>query len=39
MQIIALIDTRLEIPGESIRTLISTHETIAGAFAANDKLI
>jgi hypothetical protein len=33
---IALIDTRLNIPGESIGTIISTHETIQAAFKANE---
>ena len=33
---IALVDTRLEIPGESIGTLVSTHETMAAAFKGNE---
>jgi hypothetical protein len=33
---IALIDTRLKIPGESIDTVVSTHETIRAAFKANE---
>jgi hypothetical protein len=32
MSTIALIDTRLKIPGESIGTVVSTHETIPAAF-------
>jgi hypothetical protein len=36
MSTIALVDTRLEIPGESIGTVVSTHGTIAAAFKAND---
>jgi hypothetical protein len=36
MNIIALIDTRPELPGETIGTVISTHPTIADAFTAND---
>jgi hypothetical protein len=35
MSTIALIDTRLKIPGESIGTVVSTHETIRSAFKAN----
>ena len=31
MSTIALIDTRLKIPGESIGTVVSTHETILAA--------
>ena len=33
---IALVDTTLEIPGESIGTVVSTHETIRAAFKANE---
>ena len=36
MSMIALIDTRLKIPGESIGTIVSTHETIQAAFKANE---
>jgi hypothetical protein len=36
MSTIALIDTRLEIPGESIGTVVSTHDTIAAAFKGNE---
>jgi hypothetical protein len=36
MNIIALIDTRPELPGESIGTVISTHGTMAAAFKANE---
>jgi hypothetical protein len=36
MNIIALIDTTLEIPGESIGTVVSTHGTMAAAFKANE---
>ena len=36
MSTIALIDTRLKIPGESIGTVVSTHETIRAAFKANE---
>ena len=36
MNIIALIDTRPELPGETIGTVISTHGTIAAAFKANE---
>jgi hypothetical protein len=36
MNTIALVDTRLEIPGESIGTVVSTHGTIAAAFKANE---
>jgi hypothetical protein len=32
----ALIDTRLKIPGESIGTVVGTHETIRAAFKANE---
>ena len=33
---VALIDTRLKLPGESIGTIVSTHETIQAAFKANE---
>jgi hypothetical protein len=36
MNTIALVDTRLEIPGESIGTVVSTHGTMAAAFKANE---
>jgi hypothetical protein len=36
MNIIALIDTRPELPGESIGTVISTHGIMAAAFKANE---
>jgi hypothetical protein len=36
MSKIALIDTRLKIPGKSICTIVSTHETIRAAFKANE---
>ena len=36
MNIIALIDTRPELPGERIGTVISTHGTMAAAFKANE---
>jgi hypothetical protein len=36
MNTIALVDTTLEIPGESIGTVVSTHGTIAAAFKANE---
>ena len=36
MSMIALIDMRLKIPGESIGTIVSTHETIRAAFKANE---
>ena len=36
MNTIALVDTTLEIPGESIGTVVSTHSTIAAAFKANE---
>jgi hypothetical protein len=36
MSTIALIDTRLKIPGESIGTVVSTHDTIRAAFKANE---
>ena len=35
MKTIALIDTRLEVPGVSLGILVSTHPDVA-AFAAND---
>ena len=31
-----LVDTRLEISGESIGTVVSTHDTIAAAFKGNE---
>ena len=36
MNTIALVDTTLEILGESIGTVVSTHGTIAAAFKANE---
>jgi hypothetical protein len=36
MSTIALIDTRLKIPGESIGTVVSPHDTIRAAFKANE---
>jgi hypothetical protein len=36
MHIIALIDTRPELPGETIGTVVSTHGTMAAAFKANE---
>ena len=36
MNTIALLDATLEIPGESIGKIISTHDTIAAAFKANE---
>ena len=36
MSKIALIDTRLKMPGKSIGTIVSTHETIRAAFKANE---
>ena len=36
MSTIALIDTRLKIPGESIGTVVSLHDTIRAAFKANE---
>jgi hypothetical protein len=36
MNIIALIDTRPELPGETIGTVMSTHGTMAAAFKANE---
>ncbi len=36
MSTIALVDTTLEILGESIGTVVSTHGTIAAAFKANE---
>ena len=36
MKTIALIDTRLEVPGVSLGILVSTHLDIMAAFAAND---
>jgi hypothetical protein len=36
MKTIALIDTRLEVPGVSLGILVSTHPDVMAAFAAND---
>jgi hypothetical protein len=36
MNTIALLDATLEIPGESIGTVISTHDTVVAAFKANE---
>jgi hypothetical protein len=36
MSTIALVDTTLEIPGESLGTVVSTHGTMAAAFKANE---
>ena len=36
MKTIALIDTRLEIPGKTLWILVSSHDTVTEAFAAND---
>jgi hypothetical protein len=36
MSTIALIDTRLKIPGQSIGTVVSTHDIIRAAFKANE---
>ena len=36
MNIIALIDTRPELSGETIGTVVSTHDTIAAAFKGNE---
>jgi hypothetical protein len=36
MKTIALIDTRSEIPGVSLGTLVSTHPDMMAAFAGND---
>jgi hypothetical protein len=36
MKTIALIDTRLEVPGVSLGILVSTHPDAMAAFAAND---
>jgi hypothetical protein len=36
MSTIALIDTRLKTPGQSIGTVISTHDTIRAAFKAKE---
>jgi hypothetical protein len=36
MNTIALVDTRPELAGETIGTVISTHGTIAAAFKANE---
>jgi hypothetical protein len=34
--VIALIDTRTELPGRILGTLVSIHETVAGAFAGDE---
>ena len=36
MKTIALMDTRSEVPGVSLRILVSTHPDVMAAFAAND---
>jgi hypothetical protein len=36
MKAIALIDTRLDVPGVSLGILVSTHPDVMAAFAAND---
>ena len=36
MKTIALIDTRSEVPGETLGLLVSTHPDMMAAFAAND---
>jgi hypothetical protein len=36
MKTIALIDTRSEVPGVILGTLVSTHDAVMDAFAAND---
>ena len=36
MKTIALIDTRLEVPGETLGILVSTHPDMMAAFAGND---
>ena len=36
MNTIALVDTRLEIPGESIGAVVSTHGNIVAEFKANE---
>jgi hypothetical protein len=36
MKTIALIDTRPEVPGLSLGILVSAHDTVTEAFAAND---
>ena len=36
MKTVTLVDIRQEIAGESIGTVVSTHETILAAFKAND---
>jgi hypothetical protein len=36
MKTVTLVDTRQEIAGESIGTVVSTHETILATFKAND---
>jgi hypothetical protein len=38
VNIIALIDTRPELPRETIGTVVSTHDTIRAAFKANEAL-
>ena len=37
MKAVTLVDTRHEIAGESINTVVSTHDTILAAFKANDE--
>ena len=39
MKTIALIDTRLEVPGVSLGILVSTHPNVMAAFAANDAFL
>ena len=36
MKTIALIDTRSEVPGETLGILVSTHPDVMAAFVAND---
>jgi hypothetical protein len=36
MKTIALIDTRSEVPGETLGILVSTHPDVLAAFVAND---
>jgi hypothetical protein len=36
MKTIALIDTRSEVPGETLGILVSTHPDVMGAFVASD---
>ena len=36
MKTIALIDTRSEVPGETLGVLVSTHPEVMAAFVAND---